>query len=131
MNDRKDVQAQQKQELQSEAAQRLLLRPAADIYEDANGITVKADLPGVSRERLNIQVDKDSLVIEGQAAVSMPEDMEALHADLRATRYERRFSLSSELDTDRIDAQLKDGVLTVTLPKRKELQPRRIEVNVA
>jgi HSP20 family protein len=105
-----------------------VLRPPVDIFEDAKGITLRADMPGVSREHLNIQVDKESLTVEGDARIEMPDDMEALYADVRSTRYRRSFAMSSELDTDRIEASLKDGVLDLRIHKRAEVQPRKIEV---
>ena len=104
------------------------MRPAVDIYEDATGITMKADLPGVSRERLDIRIDGDSLTLEGEVAIEMPEGMQAAYADVSTTRYRRSFTLSKELDTDHIDAELKNGELTLRLPKRPEAQPRKIEV---
>jgi HSP20 family protein len=106
----------------------VVLRPPVDIYEDAEGITLTADMPGVSRERLNIEVDKDVLLVEGDARIDMPEGMEALYADVRTTRYRRSFTLSGELETGEINASLKDGVLSVRIPKRAEVRPRRIEV---
>lgn len=108
-----------------------VLRPAVDIFEDANGITVQAEMPGVSKDRLNVQADRNSLVIEGTAVIDMPEGMDALYADVRSTRYARSFVLSGELETDRIEANLKDGLLTVRIPKRAELRPRKIEVQAA
>jgi HSP20 family protein len=108
----------------------VVLRPPVDIYEDADGITLTADMPGVSRDRLNIEVDKDMLLIEGVARIDMPEGMEALYADVRSTRYRRSFTLSGELETGHIDASLKDGVLSVRIPKRAEVRPRKIEVRV-
>jgi HSP20 family protein len=105
-----------------------VLRPLVDIYEDAHGITVQADMPGVTRERLNIQADRNNLSIEGDAVIDMPARMEAVYADVQATRYARSFVLSGELETDAIDAKLKDGVLTIRIPKRKEFRPRKIEV---
>jgi HSP20 family molecular chaperone IbpA len=107
-----------------------VLRPAVDISEKAEGITLQADMPGVSRERLNIEVDRDTLTIEGVAHLEMPEGMEALYADVRSTRYRRSFALSGELDTDAIQASLRDGVLSVHIPKRAEVRPRKIEVRV-
>jgi len=106
----------------------VVLRPPVDIYEDANGITLMADMPGVSRDRLTIEVDKDMLQVEGDARIDMAEGMEALHADVRSTRYRRSFTLSGELETGQIDASLKDGVLSVRIPKRAEVRPRRIDV---
>ena len=104
------------------------LRPPADIFEDAEGITVQLDMPGVSRDRLAIQVDKNTLLVEGAAQIEMPEGMEALYADVRATRFRRSFALSGELDTDRIDANVRNGVLILRIPKRAEVRPRKIEV---
>lgn len=108
-----------------------VIRPAVDIFENSDGITLIADMPGVSRERLQLRVERDSLVIEGAAQLEMPEGMEALYADVRSTRYRRSFALSTELDTEHIDGNLKDGVLTVRIPKRAELRPRRIEVQTS
>ncbi|MEW8505104.1 MAG: Hsp20/alpha crystallin family protein [Candidatus Thiodiazotropha sp.] len=104
------------------------IRPEVDIYEDATGIVLKADLPGVTREGLDIQVDKETLSIDGKAEIEMPEAMQALHADVRATRYQRSFSLSGELDGDRAEASLNDGVLSLRIPKREQYQPRKIEI---
>lgn len=108
----------------------LVLRPPTDIFEDAEGITLQLDMPGVSRERLNVQADRQALVVEGNAEISMPEGMEALYAEVHSTLYRRSFTLSSELETDKIDANLKDGVLTVRIPKRAELRPRKIDIRV-
>jgi len=112
-----------RQEVQEEA-----IRPAVDIFEDDTGITLLADMPGVSKERLDVHVDHDSLSIEGLSDIDMPKEMEALYADVRSTRYQRSFSLSRELDGDNIKANLKDGVLTVHIPKRVEHKPRKVEV---
>jgi HSP20 family protein len=105
------------------------LVPAVDIFEDAHGITVQAEMPGVSKERLNIQADRNALLIEGDTVIDMPRGTEALYADVHATRYRRSFVLSSELDAGRIEAQLTDGMLTLKIPKRAEFRPRKIEVS--
>ena len=104
------------------------VRPAVDIFEDAHGIMVVAEMPGVAKERLHVQADRNNLVIEGDAAIDMPPGMEAVYADVQSTRYARSFVLSGELETDAIDAKLKDGVLTIRIPKRAEFRPRKIEV---
>jgi HSP20 family protein len=126
-SDIKDVTTPESTEVQKREPE-LVLRPPVDIFEDAEGIIVLADMPGVSRDQLNIEVDKDMLLVEGDAKISMPEGMEALYADVRSTRYRRSFALSSELQTDAVDASLKDGVLSIRIPKRAELRPRKIEV---
>lgn len=109
-------------------AQELALRPPTDIFEDAEGITLRLDMPGASRERLALEVNRNQLDVQADVQIEMPQGMEPLYADVRATHYQRSFGLSSELDADRIEATLKDGVLTLRIPKRAELRPRKIEV---
>ena len=104
------------------------IQPLVDICEDADGITLVADMPGVTKERLAIEVDKDTLVIDGEAKLDVPEGIKPLYADVRATRYRRSFAISSELDVENIEATLKDGVLNLRLHKRPESKPRKIEV---
>jgi len=126
------VKGTQQEEVQGKRQEEeIVLRPAVDICEDANGITVRAEMPGVSKDRLNVEADRNSLIIEGSAVIDMPEGMEALYADVRSTRFRRSFVLSGELETDRIEADLKDGLLTLRIPKRAELRPRKIEVRAA
>ena len=107
------------------------MRAPVDIFEDNEGITLEADMPGVSKDRLTVRIDGDTLVLEGQARFDLPEHSEALYADVRSSSYRRNFVLSRELDSGNIQAQLKDGVLKVRIPKRAELRPRKIEVQGA
>lgn len=107
--------------------QRALL-PAVDVFEDAGGITLLADMPGVSREQLELKVEGDALLIEGGVQPRTPDGLEAIYAELRVPRYRRSFTLSRELDTTGIEAKLKDGVLTLRIPKQAHAQPRRIAV---
>lgn len=104
--------------------------PPVDVFEDESGITLLADLPGVSRERLGVRVDGDSLFIEATAAATGPDNMELVYGEAQVASYRRQFTLSRELDTARIEAALKDGVLRLTIPKLEEAKPRRIEVRV-
>ncbi len=105
-----------------------LIRPPVDIWEDKHGITLRADMPGVSKDRLNLRIDGNNLIVEGQVQFELPENAEAVYADVRSSLYRRSFSLGGELETGKIEASLKDGVLTVRIPKRSELRPRKIEV---
>jgi len=130
MSENTTLQTRPTSALQGAAGTAAPLLPPVDIYEDAEALTLKADLPGVARERLTVQVDHDTLTIEGEAQIAMPEGMEALYADLRTTQFRRSFTLSRELQTDQIDAQMENGVLTLRVPKRAEFQPRRIEIKV-
>jgi len=128
MTEQKDVASRESKAVSEANASEPAIRPAADIFEDKTGITVQADMPGVSKDRLEVHIDSDTLSIEGEAVIPMPDDMQAIYADVRSTRYQRSFSLSRELDGEKITANLKDGVLTLRIPKREEHKPRRIEV---
>ena len=130
MSESQEMKTREGNEMQPRSEQDVFLRPAVDIYEGGNEITVRADMPGVTRDRLQVQVDGNTLAIEGQAAIDMPEGMEAVYADVHTTHFRRSFTLSNELDSGNINAEVKDGVLTLRLPKRAELQPRKIEVSV-
>ena len=105
--------------------------PAVDVIEDAGGITLLADMPGVPKEQLELKVEGDALLIEGGVQQLTPEGLEAVYAEVRVPRYRRSFTLSRELDTARIEANLKDGVLTLRIPKQAHAQPRRIPVSAA
>lgn len=137
MAERQDVATRDQDSVQAQAGEKgrektreeeFVLTPPVDIFEDKHGITVQAEMPGVSKERLSVQADRNSLLIEGEVAIDMPPETEALYADVRSTRYRRSFVLSGELETDRVEANLKDGVLTLRIPKRAEFRPRKIEV---
>ena len=104
------------------------LVPPVDIVEDGNGITLKADLPGVSKESLSIQVDGETLTVEGAVALGESKELRALYAEVRVARYRRSFALGRDLDTERIEASMKNGVLTLRVPKREQAKPRRIAV---
>ncbi len=107
------------------------LRPPVDVVEDTTGITLYADLPGVKKEDLQVHVEGDQLTIEAALALSVPEGMQAAHAEVALARYRRAFTLSKELDASRVAAELAQGVLRVRIPKAEHAQPRRINVNVA
>jgi HSP20 family molecular chaperone IbpA len=102
--------------------------PAVDVFEDDAGITLLADLPGVPKEQLELKVEGDALLIEGGVQPRTPDGLEAIYAEVRVPRYRRSFTLSRELDSSRVEANLKDGVLTLRIPKQAHAQPRRIAV---
>ena len=85
-----------------------------------------ADMPGVSKESLEINVENDALVIEGVISSATPQALEATYAEIRVPRYRRSFTLSRELDAGHIEAQLKDGVLKLRIPKHEQARPQRI-----
>jgi HSP20 family molecular chaperone IbpA len=105
--------------------------PLVDVVEDASAITLLADLPGVSKDKLSIKFESSSLTIEGEVSLEMPEGMESSHAEVRLSRYRRIFSLSKELDTENMSAEFRNGVLRLHIPKAAHMQPRKIEVKAA
>lgn len=107
------------------------LLPPVDVIEDANGITLYADLPGVPKDKLSIQVEADTLTLEGEVALVMPEGMEATHAEVSLPRYRRVFTLSKELDSEKVGAEFNHGVLKLRIPKTEHAQPRKIAIHVA
>lgn len=115
----------------NEAAQNAAIMPRVDVLEDKSGITLYADLAGVSKDKLTLQIDADTLTIEGELGLDMPEGMEASHAEINLPRYRRVFTLSKELDSEKVSAQFEHGVLKVNIPKAEHLQPRKVQINVA
>lgn len=110
------------------SARRMTITPAVDIYEDSPGVTLWADLPGVTRDKLDVRVHDGNLAIEAEAVVPTPANLRLQHAEVREPRFARTFTLSPDFDTSKIEANLKAGVLKLTIPRRDEARPRRIEV---
>ncbi|MBV8122728.1 MAG: Hsp20/alpha crystallin family protein [Paucibacter sp.] len=125
----KEITRNDKQQSTADDASERAVTPLIDVLEDEAGITLLADMPGVPRDQLELRVEGDALHIEGRVQPVTPEGLEAIYAELRVPRYRRSFTLSRELDTARIDANLKDGVLTLRIPKQAHAQPRRIVVS--
>ena len=127
-----ELQAQEKREVQAEAEQthtRPVFVPSVDIYESDQGLTLVADLPGVQKDGLSIDLKDNVLSLKGQVTVEEPGHM--LYREYNVGDYARQFTLADTIDQDRIAATLKDGVLTLVLPKVEKAQPRRIEVLTA
>ena len=118
-----------RQEQQPQAQERHVV-PPVDVFENDASITLLADLPGVAREQLHVRVDGETLVLEATAGTGGPENMDLVYGEAQCPAYRRQFTLSRELDTSRIEAQLRDGVLRLTIPKAEDAKPRRIEVQV-
>lgn len=106
------------------------LLPPVDVIEDASGITLYADLPGVPKDKLALKVEDDTLTIEGEVSLATPEGMHSLHIEVSQPRYRRTFTLSRELDSEKIAAEFNNGVLKLHIPKAAHAQPRKIAVNV-
>ena len=106
------------------------LLPRVDVIEDKSGITLYADLAGVPKDKLSLHMEADTLTIEGEVGLTLPEGMEPSHAEINLSRYRRVFTLSKELDRDKISAEFEYGVLKLSIPKAEHLQPRRVEIKL-
>jgi HSP20 family protein len=104
--------------------------PAVDVHEDSESVSLSAELPGVKREDIEIQVDGNVLTVRGERKLAQREEEgRRFHRVERSYgSFARQFHLPSNIDATQIDAQLSDGILTVRLPKKQEQKPRKIEV---
>lgn len=102
--------------------------PYADIYETDEALTVVMEMPGVEKKDVTIALENGTLRIGGQIDFSKYEGMDPVYTEYNVGHYTRSFTLSNKIDQGQISAQLDDGVLTLTLPKTKEMQPRKIQI---
>lgn len=107
----------------------LFVSPPVDIYETADGFALVADLPGVSQDNLEVSVTHNVLTIKGRASQKFPG--KARYQEFQPASVFRRFKLNSALDADQVDAELKNGVLQLRIPKAKAAVARQIEIKVA
>lgn len=110
-------------------SQERYVTPPVDIYETSEGLVVKADLPGVSKEGLDVRVENSLLTIRGEASHAAPGD--PVYREYGLVNFFRQFELNERIDQSKISAELMHGVLTLNLPKAEEMKPRRIDVRVA
>ena len=108
---------------------RLLFTPPIDIYETEDGLVLYADLPGVTKEGLDLQVQDNRLTLFGRVSQRAPEDGQMVHEEYQEGDFLRSFILSDEVDHEHISARLNNGVLRVELPRATRSKPRRIEVS--
>jgi len=102
--------------------------PNADIYETDDALTVLLEMPGVEKKDVTVNLENDVVRVEGRVDHSKYEGLEPVYAEYNVGHYVRSFALSSKIDQDGISAELGDGVLTLTLRKSKQAQPRRIQI---
>lgn len=134
INDTRELKVKDKQEVTAPAEQTrqgAVFSPHVDIFETDQQITLLADLPGVGADMLSIDLRDNVLTLSGEVAPPESPQEKALLSEYETGRYFRQFTLSDVIDQKRIDAQLKDGVLRLTLPKVEKATPRTIKVNAA
>ena len=104
------------------------VRPAVDIFENQDELLLVVDLPGVSSEQLEIELDKDTLTVLGRRPQTLPEGARMLAGEGYGWDFKRQFTVPSQIDQDRIKAELKEGVLEVRLPRHERTKARRISI---
>ena len=102
--------------------------PALDIWEDADAITLLADMPGVGKDDLSVELKEHTLTLSGHIGIDLPPQLAARYAEQRTSDYQRQFLVGESIDTDKIEASVKDGVVTVHLPKSAASRRRQIEI---
>ena len=113
-------------EKKAKQTQSRLLEPPVDIYEDDNCVMLYADMPGVSQDNLHVQIEGRTLTLEG--VISLPTTETRDYEEVQAPYFSRSFTLGELLDSDNIQADFKDGVLALMIPKQEQAKPRRIEI---
>jgi HSP20 family protein len=132
MDTKQELQVQQKRELDKKEEGTVPVRaflPTADIYETHDALKVVLEMPGVEKENVDVRVEGDVLNVEGRLDLSKYQGLQPLYTEYNIGHYSRSFRLSSKINQDKIGAELKEGVLSLTLPKVEEAKPRNIQVN--
>jgi HSP20 family protein len=127
-----EVQVQQKREVEKKQESTVPLRsflPVSDIFETDHALNVVLEMPGVAKENVEIGIDNDVLKISGRIDIAKYEGLQPVYTEYNIGNYSRSFQLSNKVDQDGIKAELKDGVMTLVLPKSEKAKPRRISVN--
>ncbi len=131
MSGSQELAVREKQELARQEEQTVPGRyyvPAADIFETDDALTLLLEMPGVSKDNVDVQIENDVLRVEGKIDYAAYKDIEPVYTEYNIGHYARAFTLSNKIDRDGIAARVEDGLLTLTLPKAKEALPRRITI---
>ena len=132
MSGSQELAVREKQELAQQEEKTVPGRyymPAADIFETDEALTLMLEMPGVTKNNVDVQIENDVLRVEGKIDYSAYKDIEPVYTEYNVGHYARAFTLSNKIDRDAITARVEGGVLTLTLPKAKEALSRRIAIN--
>jgi len=127
-----ELQVQKKREREGKEESTIPARtfmPAADIYEDRESLKVILEMPGVEKGNVEVRVEEGVLVVEGRLDLTKYRGLQPLYTEYNIGNYSRSFRLSNAVDQGKIGAELKDGVLSLTLPKAEKAKPRTIQVS--
>ena len=107
-----------------------VLVPATDIFETENEFSLKFDMPGVTKENLEVTLQNDELEIKGNVEKYAPENLELKYSEYTSSNYYRKFKISNDINQKGINATLENGVLSLVLQKNEEVKPKKIKINV-
>jgi len=110
-----------------ERAEEQFVAPAATVLENADGYTLEVEMPGVSKETLEMWVENNELTVLGRRSIPTVEGT-LLHRESRSENFRRTFELDPSIDAEKISAQIEQGVVSLTLPKAEQVKPRKITV---
>ncbi len=116
--------------VQEQKTRPVVVTPPVDIYELEDGVVLFADMPGVPKDKIDVEVDKNVLTIRGEIGQVVPKDITPLYVEFNGKAYERAFTLGPDVDVSKIEASMNAGVLKIFLPKSEEVKPKKIEVKV-
>jgi HSP20 family molecular chaperone IbpA len=132
MATQQELQVQQKREVEKKQESTIPARqflPVTDIFETDQTLTLIVEMPGVNKDNVDVQVENDVLTIDGRVDFANYEGLQPLYTEYNVGNYVRSFQLSSKIDQGGINAQLKDGIMTLVLPKVEKAKPRKIAVS--
>jgi HSP20 family protein len=132
MASQQELQVQQKREVEKKQESTVPSRsflPVTDIFETDQALTVVLEMPGVVKENVDVNVENDILTIEGRIDYSKYEGLSPVYTEYNVGHYVRSFQISNKIEQGEISAELKDGVMTLVLPKAEKAKPRKIKVN--
>jgi HSP20 family protein len=131
MAGQQELQVQQKREVDKAQEPTTPMRaflPTTDIFETADALTVVLEMPGADRDNIDVSVENDVLTVEGKINFKKYEGLKPVYSEYNVGPYRRSFRISSRIDQEKIRAEMRDGVITLVLPKAEEPKPRKIEV---
>ncbi len=127
-----ELQLQEKREVEKQEEQTTPARTflaTADIFETESALTVVLEIPGVDKSAVDISIKDDVLTVSARIDFSKYEGLQPIYTEYNIGNYRRSFALSNKIDQDKISAEIRDGVLTLVLPKAEEAKPRRIKIS--
>jgi HSP20 family protein len=126
-----ELQVQEKREVEKQQESTVPARtflPTADIFETDPSLTLVLEMPGVAKNNVDVSIENGVLTVQGRLDFAKYEGLQPVYTEYNIGHYRRSFSLSNKIDQNKISAEMKEGVLTLVLPKAEEAKPRRISI---